>query len=100
MKWYGMEGKCMFVQKYQGKASYGRVLVDNAIKAKSGKGIVSKGKTFSGKACKVTACHGKVCTYNAYKDKHVRIMHVAVWNVREMHVWAEMSGECIIGQVT
>jgi hypothetical protein len=32
---------------------------------------------------------------------HVRVMHVImVWNVREMHVWAEMSGECIIFQGT
>jgi hypothetical protein len=32
---------------------------------------------------------------------HVRVMHIVmVWNVREMHVWAEISGECIIFQGT
>jgi hypothetical protein len=42
--------------------------------------------------------------------KHVRIMHIRkihvrstdlmVWNVREMHVWAEISGQGIIEQGT
>jgi hypothetical protein len=27
---------------------------------------------------------------------HLRVMHVMVWNVRNMHVWEEISGECII----
>jgi hypothetical protein len=27
---------------------------------------------------------------------HVRVMDVMVWNVREMHVWAEISGQGII----
>jgi hypothetical protein len=30
----------------------------------------------------------------------VRLMHVMVWNVREMHVWTEMSGQGIVGQGT
>jgi hypothetical protein len=33
----------MFVQKYQGKAPYGKALVDNAFKAKACKGNISKG---------------------------------------------------------
>jgi hypothetical protein len=24
---------------------------------------------------------------------YVRVMYVMVWNVREMHVWTEMSGQ-------
>jgi hypothetical protein len=31
---------------------------------------------------------------------HVRVMHVMVWNVRNMHVWAEISGQGIIWQGT
>jgi hypothetical protein len=31
---------------------------------------------------------------------HVRVMYVMVWEVREMHVWAEISGQGIIGQET
>jgi hypothetical protein len=29
MEWYGMEGKCMFEQKYQGKASQDKALEEN-----------------------------------------------------------------------
>jgi hypothetical protein len=32
MSWYGMLGQCMFGQKCQGNASYGKVLEDNAFK--------------------------------------------------------------------
>jgi hypothetical protein len=42
------------------------------------------------------ACNGNACQDNTYKDSAVRIMHVIVWNVREMHVWAEISGQSII----
>jgi hypothetical protein len=27
---------------------------------------------------------------------YVRLMYVMVWNVREMHVWTDMSGQGII----
>jgi hypothetical protein len=30
----------------------------------------------------------------------VRVMYIMVWNVREMHVWAEISGQGIIWQGT
>jgi hypothetical protein len=33
--------------------------------------------------------------------RNVRVLNVVmVWNVREMHIWAEMSGQGIIGQGT
>jgi hypothetical protein len=40
------------------------------------------------------ACNGKACKNNAYKDNAVMIMHVMVWNVREIHIWAEILGIC------
>jgi hypothetical protein len=53
----------MFVQKYQGKASYGKALVDNVFKAKVCKGNIYKGNARYGKACKVeihTTCANHV----------------------------------------
>jgi hypothetical protein len=46
------------------------------------------------------ACNGKACKVKACKDNAVRIMHVMVWNVREMHVLSEISGQGIIWQDT
>jgi hypothetical protein len=31
---------------------------------------------------------------------HVSVMNVMLWNVREMHILADMSGQGIIGQGT
>jgi hypothetical protein len=81
----------MFGQKYQDKASHCKALEDNAFKGKARKRDISKCKACSIKACKVKACNGKAC-----KDNAVMIIHVKLWNVREMHVWAYMSGKGII----
>jgi hypothetical protein len=42
-----------------------------------------------------SSMHGKECNDNAYKDNDLM-----VWNVREMHVWAKISGQGIIWQGT
>jgi hypothetical protein len=73
---------------------------DSAFKGNTYKGNTSKGKACSGKACKANLCNGKVCNNNACNDNAVRIMHVMVWNVREIHIWAEISGQGTIWQGT
>jgi hypothetical protein len=51
--------------------------------------------TSKGKSCNVNACNGKA------SEQNVMIRHFIVWHVmREMHVWADMPGQGIIGQYT
>jgi hypothetical protein len=34
------------------------------------------------------------------RSRVVRVRHVIVWNIREIHVWTEVSGQGIIWQGT
>jgi hypothetical protein len=87
----------MFELKCQGNASYFRALEDNEFKGKTCKANISKGKACSGKACSGKACNDNACKDNACSGVECK---GNACNVREMHVWAEMSGQGIIGQGT
>jgi hypothetical protein len=80
----------------------------NGYKGKSFKAKASKGKALEnnayidkacrcGKSSKGNACYGKACKVMV---RHVRTRSVILMDVREMHVFAHMSGQGIIGKCT
>jgi hypothetical protein len=67
----------MFGQTYQGKASYDKVLVDNAFKGKTCNANIAK------EMHDITVRHVRS---RLVMVRHVRIMHIRTMRVRVMHV--------------
>jgi hypothetical protein len=88
-----------------------KVSKDNASKDNCFKGKAYKGNKYKGNACCGNECDGKAVKGNTQNGNScngkldVMVRHIMVWYLRvsrvmKMHIWAEMSGECIIGKCT